>query len=105
MSDAAELGPVPPRPEPRIVTVGISEGRFTGWRARVRVDFPASLIREFESGNPDRMLAAAGELILEWNFPDRDGRLAATLEDADPFAGVAEIIRTAMKAVSSLPPA
>lgn len=99
-----ELGEVAPRPEPRTVVIGFDEGRFAGWRARVVVEWPASLIEEFESKDAGRILAAADALIVAHNFPDAKGAHAKRLADVDPFQGVAAVIGLAMRSSSSLPP-
>jgi hypothetical protein len=93
-----------PRPKPRTIEAGIAEGDFAGWKATVRIDFPAKLLGEFQSGNVDRILAAATLIVSDWNFPDSDGNVAETLADVDPFVGIVVVVNQAMGAIASLPP-
>lgn len=99
-----ELGPVAPRPEPRMVTVGIAEGRFAGWRARVVVDWPAALLEDLTSGDMKRIMAAAERIIVAHNFPDSTGAHAASLAEVDPIRGVMAVLREVDAAIRSVDP-
>lgn len=92
------------RPPTRTVEVGIAEGDFAGWQATFRVDFPARLLEEFESGSAQRVIAALQKLVIEHNFPDVDGEVAATLIDVDPYTGLVAIADAYMDALRALPP-
>lgn len=99
-----ELGPVAPRPEPRTVIVGVAEGRFAGWKARVLLDWPAELLEEFTSGDMARIMAGAERIIVEHNFPTTDGTHAPSLAKVDPVQGLLAVLKLVTAAVQSADP-
>lgn len=92
------------RPKPRTVEVAVESGDFEGWRATVRVDFPAKVLEDMQSGNVERIMRAAELVILEHNFPDSEGFVATRLTDVDPFGGIVAVLNLGMGAIKSLPP-
>ncbi|HEV8282351.1 MAG TPA: hypothetical protein VGQ02_10850 [Candidatus Limnocylindrales bacterium] len=92
------------RPPTRTVEVGIAEGDFEGWRATLKVDFPAKLLEEFESGSAQRVINALQRLVVDHNFPDAEGEVAATLMDVDPYTGLVAIADAYLSAIRALPP-
>ena len=92
------------RPKPRTIEVRVAEGEYAGWQATIRIDFPASLLGDFQSGNVDKILAAAARVVIDHNFPDSEGFVATRLADVDPFVGIVVVINQAMGAIASLPP-
>lgn len=91
------------RPEPRTVHVVIEEGDFAGWEATVRADFPASLMRGFESGRLDDILAVMELIITEHNMPNGEDEIAEHLADVDPYAGLLAIANEIGAALGKLP--
>lgn len=92
------------RPPARTVTVVIDEGAFDGWSATARADFPASLLLEFDSGNATRIVAALRTIVVEHNMPNSAGKLAATVDEVDPYDGLLAIAAKITEAIGRLPP-
>lgn len=92
------------RPTPRTVEVAVESGDFQGWRATVRVDFPASVLGDMQSGNVEKIMRAAELVIVEHNMPDSEGYIATRLADVDPFGGIVAVLNLAMGAIKALPP-
>lgn len=92
------------RPAPRSIEVELESGEYAGWWCRVRVDFPAKVLRELQSNDVERILEAFGTIILEHNMPGADGELAATLGDVDPYDGLKVLAAEAFRRIDRLPP-
>lgn len=93
------------RPEPRTIDVELPDSSgFPGWWARVRVDFPARLVGDLNSGDLDRMIAGLEVIVLDHNMPDEHGDRAARLGDVDPYTGLVAVLGAAMDAIGKLPP-
>lgn len=92
------------RPTTRTVEVGISSGDFEGWQATFRVDFPAKLLEDFESQSALRVMAALQQIVIEHNFPDSEGEVAASLMEVDPYTGLVAIADAYLEAIRALPP-
>lgn len=92
------------RPAPRTIEVRLIEGPYVGWQATVRVDFPAKVLEDMESGNASRVIAAAERIIVVHNFPDAEGFEAERLIDVDPFTGIVAVLSKALEGISALPP-
>ncbi len=90
------------RPAPRTVTV-TGKGDFAEWEATVRVDFPAALLEEFESGVVMRIIKALDSLVVSHNMPGSSGEIAATLMEVDPYGGLLEISNAIAEAITNLP--
>jgi len=91
------------KPKPRTVTV-TGPGEFSTWECTARADFPARLMVDLQSGNVSLVLAAFGAIVVEHNFPNVDGEIAATLEDVDPYTGLTELAGAIFEAIGRLPP-
>lgn len=92
------------RPPARTIDVEIPDGDFAGWRATARVDFPAQLLIDLESGSVTKVFAVMSAIVVEHNMPNSAGELAPTLLDVDPYAGVVAISRLILEAIGRLPP-
>ena len=92
------------RPKPRTIEVELNgESEFPGWWCTARVDFPARLVADLNSGDLDRMLGALSVVIVDWNFPDEKGGRAATLKDVDPYTGLIAVAGVVFPAITKLP--
>lgn len=93
------------RPAARTVeATGKAGGEFADWWCRARVDFRAAWLVELGSGDVARIIRVLGLIILEHNFPDADGEVAATLEDVDPYDGLMHVAGELTDAIGTLPP-
>jgi hypothetical protein len=92
------------KPAVRTVDVGIAEGDFEGWQATFKVDFPASYLEDLESKNAVKFLAVMDKLIVDHNFPDVEGEVAATMRDVDPYTGLVRVSEAYLDALRALPP-
>lgn len=92
------------RPPARTVHVAIDDGAFAGWEATARADFPARLLVDLESGSAAKVLGVLEAIVIEHNFPDETGELAATLGDVEPFDGIMVVSGKLLEAIGRLPP-
>jgi hypothetical protein len=90
------------RPEPRTVSVKLS-GDFEGWECIAKADFRAGLLADLQSGNLASVIRVLGEIIVEHNFPDETGKLAATIADVDPYDGLISAGTAIFDAIGKLP--
>ena len=91
------------RPTPRSVEVELVDGEFAGWYARILVDFPMRVMLEIESGKAERVIAALDRIIVDHNFPARDGELATSCADVDPYTGLVAVADRFMDVMRSAP--
>jgi hypothetical protein len=47
---------------------------YPTWYAVVRTNVRGTVMDDYRSGDEDRWWAAIGEIVLEWNFADEDGK-------------------------------
>ena len=92
------------RPAARVAEITVKAGPYAGWWAKIRADFPARILAEFNSGDIDRVLAAFASLVVEHNLPDSSGELATDLMDVDPYGGLVAIAAEVADAIAALPP-
>jgi hypothetical protein len=90
------------RPAPRTVTVTL-DGDFEGWEATARVDFPARLLVELESGKLERIIPALDSIIIDHNFPNDQDEIAASLGDVDPYSALEKLADKVFDAIAKLP--
>jgi hypothetical protein len=76
---------------PRTVKVALPEP-YAGRYIVARLDFPARVLIELQSGDFARTLTAFDGVVVEHNLPDSTGARAASLLDADPFKMVEKAI-------------
>jgi len=91
------------RPAPRTVTVAMESGDYEGWEATCRVDFPAKLLVDLESGKVERIMAALSAIVIDHNFPNDKDELADTMADVDPYDGLIQVADRLFKAIEKLP--
>ena len=99
----ADVGTVAQRPEPRTVTVH-GEGRWEGWEATARADFPARILFDLsQTDDLPRFYAALDSIVIEHNLPGTDGELAPSMADVDPRQGAQHISSLLFEAIGNLP--
>ena len=76
---------------PRTVRIDLPEP-YAGRYVVARLDFPARVLIELQSGDFARTLGAFDGVVVEHNLPDTAGARAASLLDADPFKMVEKAI-------------
>lgn len=91
------------KPAPRTIDVELTAGDFAGWSCTARADFPSSVVADLESKQLDRILRALDRIIIDHNFPDADGNLAATMADVDPYRGLFAIAGEVFDRLGKLP--
>ncbi len=65
---------------------------FAGRYVVARLDFPARVLIELQSGEFERTINAFNAIVVEHNLPDSNGEKAESLLDADPFKMVERAI-------------
>lgn len=90
------------RPEPRTVTVA-GEGEFAEWSCSARADFPARVLAQLQSSDISQIMAALDVIVIEHNFPDAAGEVAASMADVDPYDGLLTITGGVFDAIGKLP--
>lgn len=85
--EAPEFPAVAPRPETRYVVVKLT-GAYKGWRCRAKADFPTQQLVDLASGDIEKIITVLGEIVVEHNFPNGAGELAATIQEVDPYRGL-----------------
>lgn len=90
------------RPETRTVTVKL-KGAFEGWECTAKADFRAGLLTDLMSGEVDRIVGVLGEIIIDHNFPNEAGDVAASIRDVDPYEGVIKAGEAIFDALGKLP--
>jgi hypothetical protein len=76
---------------------------YADWWCTARADFSAKLIEELQSDDPVVIVGAFGRIVIDHNFPDIDGELAASLEDVVPVTGVLTMAGQVFDAIGKLP--
>lgn len=82
----------PTKPAPRTVRLDLPEP-YLGFYLIARVDFPARVLTDLQSGDFERAVDAFSRIVVEHNLPGEDGAKVAHLADADPF----DMVRIAME--------
>jgi hypothetical protein len=72
----------------RIECTGHNEGTYF----EARLDFPARLLVELQSGDFERQLAAFEKIVTQHNATDSEGAHAQHFLDVDPFGAVQEAL-------------
>lgn len=72
----------------RIECTGHNEGTYFV----ARLDFPARLLVELQSGDFERQLEAFQKIVTEHNATDEAGAKAVDFLDVDPFSAVQEAL-------------
>jgi hypothetical protein len=90
------------RPVARTVDVQ-GKGDFAEWSATARADFPARVLADLQSGSIERIMVALDTIVIDHNFPDVDGEIAASMADVDPYDGLLEIAGGIFDAIGKLP--
>jgi hypothetical protein len=89
---------------PRTVRIDLPEP-YVGRYVVARLDFPARVLIELQSGEFERTLNAFDGVVIEHNLPDTTGARAASLLDADPFKMVERAIELWGEALGKTTPA
>jgi len=89
------------RPAPRIADIELAG--YPGWAATVRVDFPARIAIDAQSGDVPRVVAALEAIVVSHNFPNEAGEPAESLADVDA-AALAALSAGIGEALTRLPP-
>jgi hypothetical protein len=93
---------VAPRPETRTVSVKLT-GRYAGWEVTARADFRAGFLADLQSGQVAKVITVLDEIVIEHNFPNGAGELAASFADVDPYGGVIAAGIGIFEAIGKLP--
>lgn len=64
------------------------EAPYEGWVFTIRLDYPARVLEQLLSGSVVTITRALDTLVIEHNFPDVDGKVAASMLDVYPVEGV-----------------
>lgn len=91
-----------PLPEPRTVTAEIREGRYAGWRFTARRDWTVRELMELNEGLPGKA-AFLDRQLLEHNFPDREGNVAASMLDVYPADAIGHVLDALTEAIATTP--
>lgn len=78
-----------PRPETRTIDVALG-GAYQGWEVTAKADFRAGLLVDLQSGSVERVIAAMDEIVIDHNFPNSAGEIAANMAQVDPYGGLIE---------------
>lgn len=92
------------RPAPRTVSHTIEGGRFDGWTATMRVDWPAAWMKAVEAGELDGILMVLDRALIDHNMPDATGEIATSAAEIDPAEGMATMAAALFDAMGKLPP-
>ena len=79
-------------------------GAFEGWEATVRVDFPARVLEELNSGENGRVCRAFDRIMVTHNMPDAEANVADSLLDVEPLDFIGPLIEALGVALEALPP-
>src|SRR5262245_2283631 len=90
------------RPPTRYVDVAL-KAPYAGWQARARADFPARLLADLQTSDVHRVIRALEGIVVEHNFPNEQGELAASIADVDPYDAVIEAGIAIIDALGKLP--
>lgn len=74
----------PVKPQPRTLRIDLP-APYEGFYAVARLDFPARVLTELQSGDFERQLAAFDRIVIEHNFTDTDGQTPTSLAEVDPW--------------------
>ena len=85
------------------------EGDFAGFELVMRLNPNLRVIKDMASGDMDALTAALGEVILQWNFPDEEGKpmpapSQETIEEL-PIDLITLIAERYQQEINKLPPA
>lgn len=89
------------KPEARTVTVDVPG--FPEWQCTARADFPAKILADLQSDQIDRIFSALDAVILDHNFPDMAGDIAAAMTEVDPYEGALAAAAAVFDAFGKLP--
>lgn len=93
----------PTLPAPRTIRIDLP-APFEGYYVVAKVDFPARVLTDLQSGDFERAIGAFQRITLDHNLPDDTGNKAADFMDVDPF----DMVRLALEAwgegLGKLPP-
>lgn len=82
----------PTRPAPRTIRIDLDEP-YKGFFVVAKVDFPARVLSDLQSGDFEKAIDAFSRVVIEHNLPGEDGAVAGHLADVDPF----DLVKTAME--------
>ena len=81
----------------RTISVELAEP-YAGWRGTFRRSLSLNALIELQSGDLGRIVALLDARLLEHNFPDGGGGIAASLGDVEPLDAISAIALAFMKA-------
>lgn len=92
-----------PRVEHRTVELELPSP-YEGWRFTARLDFPARVLMDLQSGDFETVIKAMDTvLVVDHNFPDVNGDIAASMLDVDPLDAVMTAVTTYSNHRTTLP--
>ena len=92
------------RPAPRTVHFALNgTSDYTGWEATAKVDFPAAVLFDLESGELPRIIKAMDRIVTDHNMPDDQGKVATTMAEVDPVEGMMAVLNGLFDAMAKLP--
>ena len=83
----AEPRAAAPSPPARTATLTL-EAPYDGWTFTIRLDYPARVLEQLLSGSVVTITHALDSLVVDHNFPDVEGNVAASMLDVFPVDGV-----------------
>lgn len=93
----------PTKPAPRTIRVDLP-APYEGFYAVVKVDFPARVLGELQSGDFIRTMDAFTKIVIEHNMTDSDGNVASSLLDVDPVELPTKVMEIWGNELGKLPP-
>ena len=94
---------MPNKPETRTIRVDL-QAPYEGFYAVVKVDFPARVLLELQSGDFERTMEAFSKLVLDHNLTDERGNKATSFLDVDPVELANKVIESWGNELGKLPP-
>lgn len=94
---------MPSKPQARTIRVDLA-APFEGFYAVVKVDFPARVLIELQSGDFARTMEAFSSLVIDHNLTDTNGAVVKSFLDVDPVEMANKVIESWGNELGKLPP-
>jgi hypothetical protein len=94
---------MPNKPAARTIRVDL-QAPYEGFYAVIKVDFPARILLELQSGDFGRTMEAFSKLVIDHNLTDEFGNKATSFLDVDPVELANKVIERWGDELGKLPP-
>ena len=94
---------MPNKPAARTIRVDLP-APYEGFYAVVKVDFPARILLELQSGDFERTMEAFSKLVIDHNLTDESGVKVTSFLDVDPVELSNKVIEHWGNELGKLPP-